>query len=242
MLDINYITGKAKLSDGTIVELNNNLRLLGHEYLQSLQIWADTHTRMRMMRGGKELGFVRVAGLDYNRTFDFRFDRIQLKELAMPAVVSITAGTSKLAPLQTDWSPTFMDRFGQASNVTSATFGDLTTGATPSDAVEFRPVVSRNIVPAGFGRSVLHVSHVPSHSFIIRNDGLNTLKYQFAYNIAEGEVFVLDDAIGSPTLLPATTAPPIQFTRKVHRMIMQIASNVEGQVNSARVQYHGFSI
>ena len=248
---IDYLKGVVTLADGSTVGLFRSLKSLGIEFFRSYQIWADTHVRIGVFYEGiesPEIGFLRGGGLTYTRVPDIKFDRLIIRELAMPAVVNIVAGTGPQPPLETEWHPLFCHRFGDSflRNVTATqdTFSALNQDPDQfpnNDAIEFRAVVSRDIAPRGQGRLKIHTSHIGTHNWIIKNTGgANGLTYRVIYNHVEGKDWVVDDSIGTNNVAFGAVTT-VQSTRKAHRIALQVRSQLAGDSTTIDAQYMGFS-
>ena len=248
---IDYIKGQVILADGNSVALFKSLKGLGLDFFRSFQIWADTHVRMGVFYQGleqAEIGFLRGGGLTYTRVPDIKFDQLVIRELAMPAVVNIVAGSGPEPPLQTEGHPLFVNRFGDSFvgvTATQDTFSALDRDPDTfpnNDAIEFRALVSSNIAPRGQGRLKIHTSHVGTHSWVIKNTGsANGLTYRVIYNQVEGQDFAIDDSIGTNNVaFGAVTG--VQSTRKAHRIALQVRSQTAGSSTTVAAQYMGYSV
>ncbi len=210
-------------------------------YLQSGQIWGDTHYRIGIKRNDEILGFIRGSGLDYTRLPPgVKFDALIIRELAMPAVISLTVGTAKES-LVSENVPLFQNR--SASLTTSLT--TFSTSNTGDDIPEFVPVAGGSNGPAGSGRQSLHISGVKTKIFIVSNTGLtNGALVRLRGNSVEtGGVFATDPATPSGGFyVEANTTYTIATTIPYHRMIFQGIQEVGGGATTLAVQYWGVNI
>lgn len=220
------------------IEMTSNLEAIGRDALHSIQIESDVIMRVRLLFGAKDFGWIPI-GPRPTRFFGVTFDAVEVEDVGMGPVLRMVAGTSVIAPLQTESHTLFVDRWGEITTSVAA-FTDSDEG-TGDDVVEFRPVVTRTKVTAGFGALRLHVSHIASHLWIVENTGSNTVLVRVRFGVVEGEAFITDETAtrdaGEPLAAGAKKFFPSYI--QAHRFIVQVIAAASGSNSTVEIQYHG---